>query len=47
MKGKYFELIQDIQTAATVQLKTQKRTSKAASDGKNNGMGMFEAGGVL
>jgi hypothetical protein len=43
IKGKRFELIQDIETATTAQLKTQKRTSRTASESENNGISVFEA----
>ena len=47
MRGKRFELIQDIETAMTAQLKTQKRTSRTASEsGKNGGISVFEVRGI-
>ena len=45
MKGKSFESAQDIEAAATAQLKnSRKRTSRTASEsGKNDGISVFEA----
>ena len=49
MKGKRFELIQDIPAAMTAQLKnSRKRTSTTASEsGKNDGISVFKVRGSI
>lgn len=48
IKGKDFESIQDFKATTRVRLKTQKRTSRAASESnKNNGINIFETRGSI